>query len=294
MTQELVSILMPVKNEAKFIQEAIQSVLNQSHVNFELIIVNDGSTDETAVIISGISDQRVTLIDTDGVGKNNAFNLAYTKSKGSFYCCFAGDDLMPKDSIEKRLFAFQKTSSFSQVVLSKLQMFSDNKKFDGVIIPRSNEGGYSGGTMMFSEKLANKIFPLPTVLANEDMWMSLIIRFSELEIYHQPLVTLKYRIHANNSSSKTSSFKSKTESMHKRFIVYGLFLEKFRTRLNEEQKAQLAPMSAAETLRYQNDWLSLLFMSGLSFSEKARFIFHSTSFFYWLRQRLFSFFSGRS
>ena len=201
---------------------------------------------------------------------------------------------MPQDSIEKRLSAFQKPATIPQVVLSKLQMFSEDKRFDGVIIPRADEGGYSGGTMMFSKKLADEIFPLPTILANEDMWISLIVKFFEIDIYHQPIVTLKYRIHPHNSSSKTSSFKDKTESMHKRFIVYGFFLEKYRERLTEEQRAYLAAMSAAETLRYQNNWVSICLMSGISLSEKARFIFHSTPFFYWFRQRLFSFFSGRS
>ena len=114
---------MPVKNESQHINDAIQSVINQSYNNLELIIVNDGSTDNTSTIISSFKDARIILIDTKGVGKNNAFNLAYQKARGLFFCCFAGDDIMPQDSIEKRLSAFQKPATIPQVVLSNLQKF---------------------------------------------------------------------------------------------------------------------------------------------------------------------------
>ena len=200
---------------------------------------------------------------------------------------------MPKDSIENRVSAFKATPNIAQVVLSKLKMFSEYKKYNDIIIPRKNEGGYSGGTMMFSKKTTDLIFPLPTYLANEDMWMTLIVKNFDVIIHHLPKVTLNYRIHDFNSSSKNCSFKIKTESMHKRFIVYGAFLERYRHALNKSQKSYLAAMSSAETLRYQNNWLPIIFVSNISLSEKLRFIFYSTPVLYWIRIQCFSLFSGR-
>jgi hypothetical protein len=82
--------------------------------------------------------------------------------------------------------------------------------------------------------------------------------------------------------------------MHKRFIVYRLFLEKYRDVLELENINKLEALSAAETLRFNGDSTAILLMSGLSFSEKIRYYFHSSALLYWIRIQLFSLLSGRS
>lgn len=290
----LISILMPVYNEERFISEAIESVLNQTYTNFELIIVDDGSTDSTKDIIKKyLNDERIQFHQPGKIGKNAAFNLAYKNSKGDFICYFAGDDILEMDSLEQRILPVANKKNDLVTIVSKARIISEIKKFNNVITPRKSDRGVMlGGTVLFSRKLARIIFPLPTLLPNEDKWtVQHLIHFAK--IIHVPKVTINYRIHPNNSSSRTNPFKQKTESIHSRFLVYSLFLEKYRDKLNKKEIAMLENLSVAETLRYNKSTLSILFFTNLPFKEKARFIFHSNALLYWLRIRLFSFFSGR-
>lgn len=59
----IVSVIMPVYNREKFIQETIESILNQTYTDFELIIVDDGSSDRTKAIIKSIDDSRIVLVE---------------------------------------------------------------------------------------------------------------------------------------------------------------------------------------------------------------------------------------
>ena len=285
---------MPVKNEETFIEVAINSVLHQSHDDFELIIINDGSTDSTSEKVRSFDDKRITLIETQGVGKNKAFNLGFKASKGAYICYFAGDDILVPDSLEKRIAPLVGKDQELWATVSKVKTISEIKKFNGVVTPKAKDkGSMLGGTIMFTRPLADKIFPLPDILPNEDKWTVEHIK-SFAKVIHVPVVGIHYRIHQNNSSSRTNPFHLKTESMHKRFIVYALFLEKYRAILDQKDILKLEALSAAETLRYNGNSLSILLMSGLSFSEKIRYFFHSKTLLYWIRIQLFSLLSGRS
>ena len=84
----------------------------------------------------------------------------------------------------------------------------------------------------------------------------------------------------------------KTEGMHNRFIVYKIFLDKYRKILNQNSIDKLKALSLAEDLRYNEKSLSILFINNLNLTEKIRFIFYSNRFLYLIRKKMFSFFSG--
>jgi glycosyltransferase involved in cell wall biosynthesis/GT2 family glycosyltransferase len=95
---ELVSIIMPAYNRASVINMAIQSVLDQSHENFELIIVDDGSTDETAAIVQAIDDPRIILIRLpENRGVSVARNRALDEAKGDIIAYLDTDNLWDTD-----------------------------------------------------------------------------------------------------------------------------------------------------------------------------------------------------
>jgi len=73
----LVTVLMPVYNGEKYLNEAIDSILNQTYTNFEFLIINDGSTDRSVEIIKGYNDSRIKLIHN----KKN-MGLVYTLNRG--------------------------------------------------------------------------------------------------------------------------------------------------------------------------------------------------------------------
>ena len=63
--EPLVSVVMPAYNSEKYIRRSIDSILSQSYINFELIIVNDGSTDETEGLIQSYQDSRIKLLNLE-------------------------------------------------------------------------------------------------------------------------------------------------------------------------------------------------------------------------------------
>ena len=91
---DLVSIIMPAYNSEKFITEAIESVLNQKHTNWELIIINDGSTDNTINKVEQFTrDKRIRLLNIENSGVSFARNLGIKTSKGKYISFLDSDDI---------------------------------------------------------------------------------------------------------------------------------------------------------------------------------------------------------
>jgi glycosyltransferase involved in cell wall biosynthesis len=92
MPRGLVTVMMPAYNAAGFIGEAIDSLLAQSYANWELIVVNDGSTDSTADIVGRYRDPRIRLITQPNGGESSARNTALDHARGEFLAYLDADD----------------------------------------------------------------------------------------------------------------------------------------------------------------------------------------------------------
>jgi glycosyltransferase involved in cell wall biosynthesis len=99
---EPITVLMPVYNGEAYIREAINSVLSQTWENFELLIINDGSTDSTGEIARSFSDTRIRLIDTAHAGIAAALNSGLALSKYDLIARFDADDICMPDRLEKQ------------------------------------------------------------------------------------------------------------------------------------------------------------------------------------------------
>ncbi|MEL7003918.1 MAG: glycosyltransferase family A protein, partial [Bacteroidota bacterium] len=104
--ENLVSIIMPVYNGEKYIAEAIESVLSQSYDHWELLIINDGSIDNTASIISKYKDKRIRYFEQQQSGVSAARNTGIKNINGDFLCFLDSDDMLSVDSIAKRISLF--------------------------------------------------------------------------------------------------------------------------------------------------------------------------------------------
>jgi glycosyltransferase involved in cell wall biosynthesis len=102
----LVSILIPAYNAERWIGEAIQSAVNQTWPQKEIIVLNDGSTDRTANIARQFGSI-VSLISTENRGLSAAVNHAYRLSKGDYIQELDADDILPPDKIERQLAALR-------------------------------------------------------------------------------------------------------------------------------------------------------------------------------------------
>jgi len=289
----MLSVLMSVFNEERYIQEAIDSILSQE-VDFEIeiCIVDDLSTDNTYEFVKNFykNERRIKLFKNTQKGKVFAFNYAYERAKGDYYILFAGDDILVQGSLKKRIQPLI-GGTLSIVSLCKLKTFSKKVEFDGVVSPKNpDKGAFTGGCMAINKTFAKKIFPIPTVLANEDSWIICCFEyFTDIKIIHVPIIGINYRIHENNSVPRDGSFDNKNIFLHRRFIAYSVFLEKYRTDLNEKNINSLEALVAAENLRYQNNTVSILLMSNVPFKKRARMVLYSNRFLFWIYNRFFTF-----
>jgi len=100
MSTPLVSVLMPAYNAEKYISEAMVSVLNQTFPYFELLIINDGSTDITEVIINSFADPRIRLINQTNQGIAAALNIGLLNAKSPIIARFDADDICINNRLE--------------------------------------------------------------------------------------------------------------------------------------------------------------------------------------------------
>lgn len=130
--QKLISVLVPVKNGGVFLEECLHSILAQTISNWELIIVDDHSTDNTLEILNSFSkkDQRIKAFKNTGTGIIPALQLAYTKSKGDFITRMDADDVMTPNKLKV---LSQSLIFYGDGYLSTglVQYFSENKLGNG-------------------------------------------------------------------------------------------------------------------------------------------------------------------
>lgn len=103
----VISVVIPVYNGAKTIKETIESVLDQTYENFELIVINDGSQDDTLAIIANIQDQRIKVFSYPNAGLSASRNRGFGRSCGEFIAFLDADDLWTTDKLESQLKALQ-------------------------------------------------------------------------------------------------------------------------------------------------------------------------------------------
>ena len=132
MSQPLVSILTPFKNVSDYIEECLESICNQTYTNWELLIVDDHSTDNSYELVEKFSksDKRIQLFTNDGNGIIEALRLAFKNSKGSYITRMDSDDIMAVNKLEamvRQLNIYGK----KHVALGLVKYFSDVGISDG-------------------------------------------------------------------------------------------------------------------------------------------------------------------
>lgn len=105
MSKNLVSILIPTFNNGHYVAEAINSALNQTYKDIEIVVVDDGSTDGTQKVLEYFTKKfpQIKMVRTENQGIAKARNLAFSLSTGKYIAVMDSDDLMSPERIEKEL-----------------------------------------------------------------------------------------------------------------------------------------------------------------------------------------------
>jgi len=120
---DLVSFCIPSYNAERFIRFTIESIVSQTHSNFEIIIIDDHSTDQTINIINNIEDQRIYLRTANSKGAAAARNQALSLAKGKYIIFFDADDWIPSTYLETQL---DTIVAENEVVVCKWGRFVNN------------------------------------------------------------------------------------------------------------------------------------------------------------------------
>lgn len=122
-TSSLVSVIIPIYNAEKYIERCLDSIISQSYNNLEIILVNDGSTDNSYQKIKKfLSDPRVTYIQKENSGPSETRNIGITASKGEFLCFVDADDYVSEDYVFTLMRFFE--DSKSQLIVTSYIEYS--------------------------------------------------------------------------------------------------------------------------------------------------------------------------
>ena len=110
-TTSLVSIILPTYNRAGLIMETIESIQSQTYTNWELIIVDDGSEDDTVAIIKKLNDSRIQVIEAGRIGIGGRVkNIGLKRAKGEFIAFIDSDDLWDPFKLEIQVNVLQESA----------------------------------------------------------------------------------------------------------------------------------------------------------------------------------------
>jgi len=140
----LISIVMPAYNAQTYIVEAIESVIVQSYVHWELIIIDDGSTDSTLSLVEVFNDERIVVKSQKNAGVSAARNVGISLSKGVYITFLDADDVLPQQSLGVRIAYLEGHSDIDLVdgqILVKDTDMNDTLRtytpyYEGKLLPR--------------------------------------------------------------------------------------------------------------------------------------------------------------
>ena len=204
-----ISLVMTVFNRERYLEEAINSVLKQTRKDFELLVWDDGSTDNSVAVAQSLSkqDPRVRVILGEHSGHSKSLQLAITATKGSFIGQVDSDDILNPNALDETAKVLEKNPQVGLVYTNYLVIDQHNniiKEGDKCKVPYSKERILSN-FMTFHFRLIRRTVFNQVGGINTDFIYSqdydLCLRLSEVtEVHHVNKPLYFYRAHAENIS----------------------------------------------------------------------------------------------
>jgi hypothetical protein len=225
-----VSICIPAYNHEKYVAVCLESVLNQSFSDLEVVITDDCSTDGTVDVIKSISDPRIRLFQsTQNRGTSATANKNIQEARGEFLCLLASDDMFHPQKVEKQL-AFLKSHPNTGAVFSYMRYidedgvpFSDHPNYRYIDVEnRSREewlrsfffegNALAAPTVMVRRDVLDRVGPFDSRLRQTqdfDLWIRMCFHY-DVHIIPERLVDYRIRANQQNTSANTPENQAQT------------------------------------------------------------------------------------
>ena len=224
-----VSIITPCYNSSKFLQQTIDSVLNQTFTDWEWLITDDKSTDHSVEIIRKVNDERIklTVAEKNG-GAGHARNLSLEKATGRFITFLDADDFWEPNFLEEMVsfmkkenaeLAYSNYSRCDENLIPKIEDFKADKNVTFNNLLKTCRLSLLS-SMYDSQRVGKEFFPERSKREDHVMWLNLLKKIPVGKPL--PKTMAKYRMHASSISRK------KTNIMLDQYLVYKDYM-KFST-----------------------------------------------------------------
>nr|BAP91645.1 glycosyl transferase family 2 [Phormidium sp. KS] len=207
----LISVIIPVYNGEQTIKETIDSVLNQTFTDIELIVINDGSQDRTLEIVSNIEDDRLKIFSYPNAGVSESRNRGISHASGEYISFIDADDLWTVDKLELQLKALQENPQ-AAVAYSWTKCIDESGNFSRRGSHISVSGDVYAKLLLidFIENGSNPLIRKSALTdvgnfdlsiyaaADRDMWMRLAAKYHFAAV---PYPQILYRVFVNSMSA---------------------------------------------------------------------------------------------
>ncbi|OVE75600.1 hypothetical protein BVX97_04230 [bacterium E08(2017)] len=142
MSSSSLTVTIPVYNAMPFLKDAVESILNQTYSDFKLLLINDGSTDESLKYLETVDDPRVTLINNENQGLGKTLNQVIETCDTELLARMDADDISCPTRFEEQV---RYMSNNPDIVMlgTQVEFFAENKTFPGPVAPTEHDDIYS-------------------------------------------------------------------------------------------------------------------------------------------------------
>lgn len=200
-----VSVVLPTYNGEKYIRDSIESIINQTFKDWELIIVNDCSTDNTINIITEYlkHDNRIRVINNE-VNKKLplSLNIGFEKAKGKYFTWTSDDNMYHEDAFET-MFLYLEKHKKEKMVCARMNLISEDALYGGISIPYMNDMMWVenrvGACFLYRQTVPDEIgvYDADMFLAEDyEYWLRILCQYKSIGFINKVLYT--YRCHSHS------------------------------------------------------------------------------------------------
>ena len=208
----MISVCMATFNGGKFIREQLESILSQLPPDAEIIIADDGSTDDTLLVVDSLKESRIRVLPAERhLGVIYNFERALRASKGEIVFLADQDDVWLPGKVEMCLAALNEAdlvmhdafllglSDAFESAWVRTGKLSDIRTYRSGVVANWWKNSFTGCCMAFRRNVLDKALPFPKNLPMHDQWLGLVAeKYFKVSYVNEPLV--EYRQHSSNAT----------------------------------------------------------------------------------------------